>query len=123
MISTAELAVGIATTKQFIESDVEVIVFKRPMRRERTETGGYADIPGFTSEPQRVRLIPQSDKVPAAMDTNGTRERPEYILAGLPDADFDKGDTFVWRGQTWKVEQLHDKPDYIRKGDVILHDG
>lgn len=125
MISAAELKVQIASTKQFIEADVELIQFNHPTLRVRTPGGGYTEDPSVStiSTPQRVRLIPQSDKVPVSADTNGTRERPEYIVAGLPDAEFRKGDTFDWRGQTWKVVQMHDKPDYIRKGDVILHRG
>lgn len=123
MISAAEMEVQVANTKVFIEADVETIIFRRPGSRIRTETGGFRDVGEERSAAQRVRLIPQSDKVPVAADTNGTRERPEYIVAGLPDADFRKGDIFDWRGQTWSVEQVHDKPDYIRKGDVILHRG
>lgn len=123
MISAAEMAVHVASTKAFVEADVETIIFQRPGGRIRTETGGYKDVAATTTKTQRVRLIPQSDKVPVSADTNGTREIPEYIVMGLPDADFQKGDLFDWRGQRWSVQQIHDKPDYARKGDVILHRG
>lgn len=125
MISAVELEVQTANTRQFIEADAEEIVFIHLGEKIRTAGGGYRHDEDWDprSAPQRVRLIPQSDKVPVSADTNGTRERPEYILAGLPDADFLKGDTFDWRGQRWQVSQIHDKPDYIRKGDVILYHG
>lgn len=125
MISAAEMAVQVAQTKAFIEADVEQIVFTRPAVRVRTETGGYRDIPGVVTPAQRVRMVhqPAGDRVKRADDTNGQRELPEHIVLGMPDADFQKGDVFDWRGQTWKIEAIHDKPDYIRKGDVILHRG
>lgn len=124
MISAAEMAAQVAQTKAFIDADVESIVFLHAGTRIRnTATGGYTDVAASSSAAQRVRLIPQADKVVLAKDTAGTREAPEYIVAGLPDADFRKNDTFEWRGQVWKITAVHDKPDYIRKGDVILKDG
>lgn len=124
MISAAELAVQTEQTKAFIAADVEEIVFRHPGERIRnTATGGFTDVAPSVSPVQHVRMIPQADKVVLAKDTAGTREAPEYILAGLPSADFRKGDTFEWRGQTWAITAVHDKPDYIRKGDVILKDG
>ena len=123
MISAAEMSVHVASTRQFIEADVEEVVFSHAGTRVRTAAGGFEDLAVSDSPTQRVRMIPQSDKVPEAADSSGTRERPEYIVVGLPDADFRKGDTFLWKGQHWRIAQLHDKPEYIRKGDVVLHRG
>lgn len=125
MISDAEMAVHVANTRVFIEADVEVIQFQHAAGKVTTPTGGRVDVPGALSEPQRVRMIhqPFADRVKRADDTNGKRELPEHVVLGMPDADFQKGDVFEWRGQEWKIEAIHDKPDYIRKGDVILNRG
>lgn len=122
MISAAEMQAHLAQTRAFVAADVEEIVFEHTERVRNPATGGYKDVV-TTSDLQRVRMIPQSDKVPQVVAPEGTREQPEYIVCGMPDAKFNKGDTFAWRGQTWRITQLHDKPDYIRKGDVILHNG
>lgn len=123
MISAAEMEVGVAQTRDFIEADVEVITFLSRAPRRRNAAGGFEDAEAWVqSEPQRVRLIhhPAGDKVQSQSTTDGARETPEYTLIGLPDANFQKGDRFSWRGDVWNVVYIHDKPDYIRKADVEL---
>lgn len=127
MISAAEMEVGLAQTREFIEADVETVVFLHRGQRVRNAAGGWTDVEDWDprSDPQRVRLIhhPAGDKVQSVNTTDGDRERPEYTVIGMPDADFQEDDQFEWRGDRWKITYIHDKPDYIRKGDVILEHG
>jgi len=111
-------------TVAFVAADPETISITPPAARVSDGAGGYTTTDG-TPFAATVRLIPQSDKVPVVATWEGNREKVEYILIGHPDlrATIVKGSTFAWRGQEWRIAQLHDKPDYECKADVILHGG
>lgn len=65
-------------------------------------------------------MIRQADRLPMAKDSNGDRPRVEYMLVAMPDADVQRYATFMWNGRGYKVEMIHDKPDYELKAEVII---
>lgn len=111
-------------TAAFIAADADVITVLPQAGRTADGAGGYIETPGVPFE-RTVRLIPQSDKIPVNASWEGSREAVEYVLLDVPEAALLllKDDRFSWRGQTWKISQIHDKPDYEFKADVILDVG
>lgn len=122
MINPKELAVQVAATQAFIDADYEMIQIQGQEQRIDDGAGGWTTIPAAPSDPIKVRLIPQSDKV-AVVTPEGTRNAPDFVILGLPDTSFDRGDIFDWKGKTWIIEEVHLKPEYERKGDVRVHHG
>lgn len=124
----AELALMIRQTQAFVNADPETIVITPAVSRVSDGAGGHQLVPGTPFE-HVCRLIPQGgdqkSKVPTVSTWEGTRAVSEYVLLDVPSAAelIYKGDTFTWRGQTWKVLQIHDKPDYTFKADVVLDVG
>lgn len=117
MLHPAELGAQMRMTKTFIDADPVEITFQNPGTRVSDGAGGWITTPG-ASVTAIVRMIPQNDAVPEAAVLEGIRPIPEYIVLGMPDAGFVKGSEFSWRGKNWKISQMHEKPDYERKGDV-----
>lgn len=121
MISDVELRILSAQTKAFIDADVEEIsILPREVRTE-DGAGGWILETGAPLPAIRVRLIPQSDKVPEASSLEGSRRAPEFVLVAMPGEDITANDRFEWRGNMWEITQVHDKPEYELKGDVSLH--
>lgn len=121
MISAVELGIMTAQTKAFIDADYEDIVIEPRETKTSDGAGGWTMVSGPDLAPVRVRLIPQSDKVPEQSSLEGRRKAPEFVLVALPGADIQRYDRFNWRGNTWEIAQVHDKPEYELKGDVVLH--
>lgn len=124
MISALELQICTTQTAAFVAADAETIVVTPAPTRVSDGAGGHTLTAGTPFE-EIVRLIPQSDKVPVVGTWEGTREKVEYILISVPDAAnrLFKDSVFSWRGQSWKISQIHDKPDYEFKADVVLDVG
>lgn len=124
MSAATELAALAAGTRAFVAADPEIITLQNPVARVADGAGGWTETAG-PDYIETVRLIPQSDKVPVTATWEGAREKVEYVMMAEPEARdrIEKGATFIWRGQTWLVAQLHDKPAYEFKADVILHAG
>lgn len=124
MISAVEMAIMSRQTDAFVAADAETITVTPKPTRTADGAGGYTLTDGAPFD-LTVRLIPQSDKVPVTDTWEGTRPRTEYILIGNPDLalQLSKDDVFAWRGAEWKISQVHDKPDYEFKADVIRNVG
>lgn len=112
------------STLAFIEADPEALVLQRPGTVSSDGAGGKITANGTPLECV-VRLIPQSDKVPTTATWEGTRANVEYVLMADPALrpSIPKGSTFEWHGKTYLIAQIHDKPTYEFKADVILHVG
>lgn len=124
MISAVELEIMVRQTEAFVAADAETLTVTPKPVRTSDGAGGHTLTDGQPFD-ITARLIPQSDKVPVADTWEGTRARVEYILVGHPNLalQLSKDDVFQWRGQSWKIQQIHDKPDYEFKADVILDVG
>jgi len=119
-----ELAFALKSTAAFIDADAEDITITPAETAQSDGAGGRTRVQGEPFQ-ATVRLIPTSDKVPVTTTWEGSRENVEYTLMALPEMRLllTKGSTFQWRGQTWLITAIHDKPDYECKADVILHVG
>lgn len=117
-----ELEIHKKHTRDFISADPETLAVVNPAQKLSDGAGGYTVV---KAEPVDVwcRLIPQTDKVPMTEGGTGDRSRIEYILLAMPDAPVQRYATFDWRGKTYSVEAVHEKPDYEFKADVIIHEG
>lgn len=121
-MDASELAIQTTMTEAFILADAEQVVFSR--RTKLVDgSGGFTFTTAPLANAQTVRLIPASDKVTEVITQDGQRARPQYTLIGMPTLDIKKYDLFTWRGSTWEVVEVHMKPDYEKKGDVILYVG
>lgn len=120
MLSAVELELQTAATRAFILADAEEIAL---VRRTKTSdgAGGFSWSVVGTLVEQTARLVPQSDRVPEIVGSDGRSARPEWVIMMEPGADIARYDQFVWRGNTWEIAQLHAKPDYEIKGDVIRY--
>lgn len=123
MISTAEYNANLRITKAFIAADTTSIVISPRTTRTADGAGGWVDVVGTPLAPISVRLIPQSDKVPAAAVVEGRRAVPEMVLMAAPGTDIERYDTFSWGGKKWKVDFIHDKPEYELKADLVVDNG
>lgn len=123
MIPAYELAMAKRQTQAFINADVESIVIEPRVERVSDGAGGWVEQPGAPLPPISVRLIPQSDAVPAAAALEGSRPTPDFVLVAMPDADIQRYDRFSWRDKVWDIEYVHEKPEYEFKADVVVHAG
>jgi hypothetical protein len=123
VISAIEYSVNVRMTQAFIAADATDIVIRPRTSRVSDGAGGWVNVPGSPLAPISVRLIPQTDRVPVATAVEGRRANPEMVLMAHPDADIQRYDTFDWGGKTWKVDFIHDKPEYELKADLVVDNG
>lgn len=114
----AELELQIGATRAFILADAEEIVLWR-RGKVSDGAGGFTLSPPVPLAPQTSRLIPQSDMVLEIEDSNGRMAVPEWVIMMEPGSDLERYDQFEWRGLNWEISQVHMKPDYEMKGDVV----
>lgn len=119
-MNTLELELQTAATRTFILADPEDLVFTR-QAKVPDGAGGFIETPNAPLAMQTGRMIPQSDRVPEITASDGRSARPEWVLLMEPDADMQRYDRFTWRGIVWEIAQIHTKPDYELKGDVIRY--
>jgi hypothetical protein len=116
-MDAAELELQDGITRAFILADAEDLVLRR-RAKVSDGAGGFTQSSVDIAE-QTFRMIPQNDGVPEIADSNGRMGIPEWILLGESDCDMARYDRFTWRSMEWEIVQVHIKPDYQRKGDVI----
>lgn len=118
-MNEAELAMHDTLTRAFILADpTEVELF----RATRTSDGAGGWVQGNPDDPinaQTFRLVPQSDEVPELVTSDGTRAKPKFIIVGPSDCDMQRYDQFFWNDAWWEIAQIHTKPVYEVKGDVV----
>jgi hypothetical protein len=117
-MEAAELELQEGITRAFILADAENLVLRR---RTRTSdgAGGFKYATPVDLAVQVFRIIPQTDQVPEIQDSNGRMAMPEWVILGESGADMKQYDRFTWRGMDWEIVQIHQKPDYEKKGDVV----
>lgn len=117
-MNPAELAAQTAVTAAFIDADPVELTLVLPSEKIPDGEGGWITVP-VAPVAIRGRLIPQSDKVPVSATPEGFRPRPEFILLTLPDVPLKNGASFQYEGLGWRIDQVHFKPAYEKKGDVF----
>lgn len=123
MISDLELRIQKRNTQAFIDADVEVIVITPRSTRVPDGAGGWRDGTGAPLPPVRVRIVPINRIQETLFPAEGQIDAPKFVLVAMPDTDIQRYDTFVWRGDVWKVDRIHNKPDYELKADLVLENG
>jgi hypothetical protein len=117
-MEAAELELQSGITRAFILADAEDIQFTR-RTKVADGAGGFIHTEVDIAT-QTGRMIPQTDQVPELTDSNGRMAAPQWVLLMEANADMHRYDRFIWRGMLWEIAQVHTKPDYQTKGDVIL---
>ena len=46
---------------------------------------------------------------------------PELYLLAMPDANIQRYDKFSWHGIDWQIDEIHFKPDYEMRCDVVRY--
>ena len=69
-------------------------------------------------------MIPQgSDNAtsnPITQTTNGTLDRPDFVMLALPGLQLQRHDYFDWAGDTYEVLSIRRSPAYEVKADVAV---
>lgn len=121
-MDAAELQLHKDITEAFIMADVEEINFRK-YTREEDGAGGFRMVGPVDIATQLGRMIPKTDSVPEIETSFGRMAIPEWTLLMAAGADIARYYRFTWRGLEWEVAQVHTKPDYERKGDVVRYGG
>lgn len=119
-MNSIELDLQMSATRAFILADAEDVNFLRSVRTS-DGAGGFVSGPEVMIATQTVRMIPQSDKVLEVTGSDGRRAIPEWVILMDPGSDMKRYDRFTWRNIVWEVAEIHTKPDYELKGDVIRY--
>lgn len=118
-----EFLVNMANTMAFIAADPSVIVINRPTEIS-DGAGGKVTIDLVDAFPEIVRMIPQgADNAtanPITQTTNGSLDRPDFVMLGEPGLTVKRGDFFEWRDLTWKILTIRQSPQYETKADVAV---
>ncbi|HEU5091126.1 MAG TPA: hypothetical protein VFT30_00485, partial [Nitrospira sp.] len=108
-------------TEALIEYDHESIVITRPPKKVRKGDGSIA--PDAT-EPDT--LLPQDlyfsgvtgDDV-RQVTVNGETIMADFVLVGMPDADFEEEDLFTARNRNFRIVGVHNDTRWQRKAWVV----
>jgi hypothetical protein len=119
-MDAVELELQEAATRAFILADAEDLVLVRSTR-VADGSGGWTYTTPVQLATQTARLIPQSDRVLEVVSSDGRRAIPEWVLLMEPGSDMKRYDRFTWKGIVWEIAEVHYKPDYEMKGDVIRY--
>jgi hypothetical protein len=123
MTAAAELVVNKANTKAFIDNDPSTITINRDTYISDGAGGKKkSGSPTTTYVGLVVRMIPQgadnATSNPITQTTNGSLDRPDFVLLGEAPLDIQRNDYFTWRGETWEVISIRKSPTYETKVDV-----
>lgn len=120
MLTPTEYMVGVKNTQSFIDADYENLEFARPGAKVDDGEGGWIQGQAVPFGPLKVRLIPQSDKVPEVSTSDGRTYRPEFVLMAVPMTSIQRYDTFTYKGVVYEIAEVHDGPEYELKADVVV---
>ena len=109
-------------TQAFIEADGTDLSVSRKVKVSNG-SGGYTTGPETVHGPFRVRLIPQSDRVPEVVMSDGRLMRPKFVILGMPGTDIRRDDVLVWKLKQFVVAAVHDGPEYEFKANVVQNGG
>jgi hypothetical protein len=116
-MDSVELELHAGVTRAFILADAEDLTLTR--RTKVSDGAGGFTFAEIELAPQTFRILPQTDQVPEIQLPNGRLGMPEWVLLGDSESDMERYDRFTWRGMSWEIAQVHSKPDYEKKGDVV----
>jgi hypothetical protein len=120
MMNAVELELQSAATRAFILADPEDLDLVRTLPVS-DGAGGFIGSSETPLATQTARMIPLTDQVPEIRGSDGRMAVPEWVVLMEPGADMARYDRFTWRGTEWEIAQIHFKPDYEAKGDVIKY--
>lgn len=123
MIAELEMRIQMRNTQAFVDADAEEIVITPRTVRVPDGAGGWRDGTGPALPPQKVRIVPVNRIQDVLFPVEGRRDDIKYTIVAMPDVDIQRYDTFKWRGDTWKIDRVHNKPDYEFKADVVIDNG
>ena len=124
-MTVTELDVNIANTEAFINADPSVVSIKRDVWISDGAGGRKRSTPPVNVALDHVvRMIPQgadnATSNPLTQTTNGSLDRPDFVLLALPGLVLQREDFFDWRGQTYEVISIRRSPTYEVKADVAV---
>lgn len=117
MTDPDELELLLETTKTLIEHDPETIVIERKPKKQRKPDGTLARPAGESStlDPQILFFSGVKSDDRREITVNGELILADYILVGLPDADFEEHDEFAVWGRRFRIAEEHRPNAYERK--------
>lgn len=113
------------TTRNLIEWDHQNIVINRPPAKVRQPDGSVkrAAGSGTTLEPQKLFFSGITADDVREVSWEGEKIHSTFILIGMPDADFQEGDTFEIWGRKFLIAEVHRDLRWQRKAWVINRAG
>lgn len=118
MPTDAEVREASALTRMLILNEPSEIIIDRPGADEDDGAGGKVrGAEPITLDPQQVFVSPvtrDSDyrQSSFAQGDQGESFTNRFVIVGMPDADINQYDTFVWKGHTIKVLFRHPDNGY-----------
>ena len=107
-----ELLMRRRNVQAFIDADpIQLVVHRKPAPTRNPETGGYvqsADVPPLPT--QKARIVQNVRRYTSGIVNAEAGDIPnsEYRLIGMHTLNLEKEDTFVWRGENYKVLGIHE---------------
>jgi hypothetical protein len=119
-----EYELNVANTKAFIDADPSMITVMRDVMISDGAGGKKRGTPVTVRVDEIVRMIPQgadnATSNPITQTTNGSLDRPDFVLLGMPGLALQRNDYFDWREDTWKILSIRQSPAYETKADVAV---
>lgn len=122
--ASREFQINVQNTLAFIAADPSTIRIQRDIETG-DDAGGKVKVGNpINAYPEVVRMVPQgadnATSNPITQTTNGSLDRPDFVLVGEPGLQLLRGDYFEWRGDTWRILSVRPSPAYETKADVAV---
>lgn len=113
---------SLASTQAFIDDHpIDVVLVRTP--QVSSGAGGWVDGAPQYLPPQRMRLVAQSQLQSSSQTrAEGDVSVPRWTLVAMPDADLERGDTFLDGDASYRVIRVDMSPPWAKRGAVIEDD-
>jgi len=119
MISNdVELYVQRLNTEAFIKAWPETLVLNR-VQRTSDGQGGFTTTTLPPLPAQTFAVLPQNHQLKDRVTLDGQTVTPDYKVLGYYDADIQRGDWFLWRGNRYDVVYVYGNRDYETLAEVL----
>jgi hypothetical protein len=113
-----ELYMQRLNTDAFIKAWPEVLVLNRVLHVSDGQ-GGFSTTTLPPLAAQTFAVLPQNHQLQDRITIDGQTVTPDYKLLGYYNADIQRGDWFLWRGNRYDVVYVYGNRDYETLAEVL----